>query len=153
MRVGDGGAVERDLVGAELEQQARVLLAADAAADGEGDEDLVGGALDHVVGGAAVVGRRGYVEKDELVGALGVVERRQLDRVAGVAQLDEGDAFDDAAVVDVEAGDDALGEHGSNEYTVALAAGVLVLTFACGRWLRVARFAAHRVALLRPHPS
>src|SRR3972149_5999740 len=54
-RVGDGGAVQRDLVGAELEEEAGVLLAADAAADGEGDEDLGGRALHHLVGRAAVV--------------------------------------------------------------------------------------------------
>ena len=68
-----------------------------------GMKTLVGGALDHLVGRAAVVRRRGYVEEDELVRALGVVQRRELHRVAGVAQLDEGDAFDHAAVVDVEA--------------------------------------------------
>ena len=32
---------------------------------------------------------------------------RALDRIAGVAQVDEIDALDDAAVLDVEAGDDA----------------------------------------------
>ncbi len=54
-RVGDGGAVERDLVGAELQHEADVGVAADAAADREGDEHPVGSALDHLVGGAAVV--------------------------------------------------------------------------------------------------
>src|SRR3989304_5543415 len=54
-RVGDGGAVQRDLVGAEFEEEAGVLLAADAAADGEGDEDLGGRALHHLVGRAAGV--------------------------------------------------------------------------------------------------
>ena len=52
--------------------------------------------------------RGGDVEEDELVGALGVVARGELDRVAGVAEVDEVDALDHAAVVHVEAGDDAL---------------------------------------------
>jgi hypothetical protein len=39
------------------------------------------------------------------------VHGSELDGVAGVAQLDEGDAFDDAAVVDVEARDNALRQH------------------------------------------
>ena len=47
----------------------------------------------------------------ELVGAGGVIGDRRLDRIAGVAQVDEVDAFDDAAVLDVEAGDDADLEH------------------------------------------
>ena len=85
---------------------------ADAAADRERDEDVVGGAprqLDDRV--AALVGR-GDVEEDELVGALGVVALGQLDRVAGVAQVDEVRALDDAAGVDVQARDHALEVHG-----------------------------------------
>ncbi len=55
--------------------------------------------------------RGGDVEEGELVGPLGVVARGDLDRIAGVAQPDEVDALDDAAVLDVEAGDDALRQH------------------------------------------
>ena len=61
--------------------------------------------------GLALVGRRGDVEEDQLVGALGVVAGGQLDRVAGVAQVDEVDALDHPAGVDVEAGDDPGGPH------------------------------------------
>ena len=56
--------------------------------------------------------RRRDVEEDELVGALGVVAGGELDRVAGVAEVDEVGALDDAAAIDVEAGDDALEDHG-----------------------------------------
>src|SRR5690606_27315176 len=65
-----------------------------------------------VAGRLAPFDRRRHVEEDELVGALGGVARGQLDRVAGVAEADEVDALDGAAVADVEAGDDAAGEHG-----------------------------------------
>ena len=47
----------------------------------------------------------------ELVGAGGVIGDRRLDRIAGVAQVDELDALDDTAVLDVEAGNDADLEH------------------------------------------
>ena len=47
--------------------------------------------------------RGGDVEEDELVGALGVVALRQLDRIARVAQADEVGALDDASGIDVEA--------------------------------------------------
>ena len=60
--------------------------------------------VDHRV---ATVGRRGDVEEDQLVGALAVVARGQLDRIAGVAEVDEVDALHHAAVGDVEARDDA----------------------------------------------
>ncbi len=53
------------------------------------------------------------VEEDELVGAGGVVEPGLLHRVARVHEVDELDALHHAPVVDVETGDDALGEHGA----------------------------------------
>ena len=49
--------------------------------------------------------------KTKLVGALPVVDLRLLDRIAGVAQLEEVDALDHAAVLDIETGDDAFCEH------------------------------------------
>jgi hypothetical protein len=57
--------------------------------------------------GVAVFVARGDVEKAQLVGAGGVIGDRAFDRIAGVAQIDEIDALDDAAVLDVEAGNDA----------------------------------------------
>ena len=51
------------------------------------------------------------VEKAELVGARRIIGDRRLDRIAGIAQIDEIDALDDAAVLDVEAGNDANFEH------------------------------------------
>ena len=54
----------------------------------------------------------GDVEEAELVGAGRVIGNRRLDRIAGVAQIDEVDALDDAAVLDVQAGNDADFEHG-----------------------------------------
>jgi hypothetical protein len=37
---------------------------------------------------------------------------RELGWIAGVDDIDKLDAFDDASVPDVEAGDDAFGQHG-----------------------------------------
>src|SRR3546814_19349418 len=47
------------------------------------------------------------VEEAKLVGACGVIGARGLDRIARVAEVDEIDPLDDAAVGDVEAGNDA----------------------------------------------
>ena len=55
--------------------------------------------------------RRGDVEDDQLVDALGVVAPRERGRLAGVRESFELHALDDAAVADVEAGDQALGTH------------------------------------------
>jgi len=56
--------------------------------------------------GRSSCGRRD-VEEAELVGALGVVAGRHLDRVAGVGQVQELDALHYAARLHVEAGDDS----------------------------------------------
>ena len=55
--------------------------------------------------------RRRDIEKNELVGPFVLVVRGELDRVAGVTELDEADTLDDAAGVDVEARDDPLQVH------------------------------------------
>ena len=54
----------------------------------------------------------GDVEKAQFVGTRVVIGARLLDRIAGVAQIDEVDALHDPAVVDVETGDDAMAADG-----------------------------------------
>ena len=103
--------VEADLVGARLDRRRRVGLGADAAADGERNEQLARDGADRVGQRAPRFDRRGDVEDDELVDPLGVVAARQLRRIAGGSQPFEVDAFDDLAVAHVEAGDDAFGQH------------------------------------------
>ena len=76
-----------------------------------GMKTLLGGARRDVEHRRALLVGRGDVEEDELVGARLVVDGGQLDRIAGVAQVHEVDAFDDAPLVDVEARDDALHQH------------------------------------------
>ena len=51
------------------------------------------------------------VEKHKLVGAFRVIARRELDRVAGVAKIDEVDAFHHTARGDVEARDHSCDPH------------------------------------------
>ena len=107
----DRRGVDRHLVGAGREQRADVLDRAHAAADGERHEAGFGRAPHHVEDGAAVFVARGDVEEAQLVGAGRVIGDGRFDRIAGVAQIDEIDALDDAAVFHVEAGNDADFEH------------------------------------------
>ena len=107
---GDGGGVDRHLVGAGVEQAAHILDLAHAAAHGEGDEDARSHRLDHVQQDFALIGARGDVEEAELVRAIAVVARGDLDGVARVAQADEIHALHHPAGGDVQAGDDAFGE-------------------------------------------
>ena len=104
---------------------------------------------DHVEDGVAVVGRRGDVEEDHLVGALGVVAAGQLDRVAGVDEVDEVHALDDPTGVDVEARDDPGGAHEAS----ATATGVrrrMCDSVSAGRWRLSAAAATAAATSTRP---
>src|SRR6185436_18822090 len=98
---GDGGGVDGDLVSAGPQQPVDVLDGGDSAADGEGDEHLLGGPGDDLErGGAALVGG-GDVEEGQLVGALGVVGPGQLDGVPGIAEVGEVHPLHHPPAVDV----------------------------------------------------
>jgi hypothetical protein len=109
---GEGGGVDADLVCARVEEGGGLVGGADASADGEGNEELLGSALHGVHQGTAAFVGGGDVEEDDFVGSGSGVTGGELGGVAGIDQVDELHAFDDAAGPDVEAGDDALGQHG-----------------------------------------
>ncbi len=81
-----------------------------AATDGKRDEHLAGHALDGVQGGVATVDAGGDIEEGDLVGALLIVAASDLHRVTGVADVLELHALDHAAVVHVQARDDAFSQ-------------------------------------------
>ena len=82
---------------------------------------MFGGAAHDIDHRAALVGRGGDVEKDQLVRLLRVVCHRAFDRIAGVDEVDKIHALDHAAISDIEAGDDSFREHGrSFDHRLAL---------------------------------
>ena len=108
-----GRGVDRYFVGAGFEQRADVVDRPHAAADGHRHEAGFRCAAHHIENGAAIFVAGCDVQKRELVGAGGVIGDGSFDRIAGVAQVEKLHAFDDAAVLDVQTGDDADFEHGS----------------------------------------
>jgi hypothetical protein len=54
----------------------------------------------------------GDVEQDDFIGAFAGMAGGELGRVAGIDETDELDAFDNASVTAIKAGNDALGQHG-----------------------------------------
>jgi hypothetical protein len=129
----DRGGVDAHLVRPGVEELPHVFHRAHPAAHGEGDEDLVGHALDHLHDRVALVAGRRDVEEGELVGAGGIVAARDLDRVAGVAQLDEIHALHHAAGVHVEAGNEALGERHGTRRGGAVQASPAATLSACAK--------------------
>jgi hypothetical protein len=51
------------------------------------------------------------VQEDQLIGTLLLIPRSDFNRVAGITKLDEVSSFDDSASMDIQAGDNAFGEH------------------------------------------
>ena len=111
VRRSHGRAVDGHLVGTGQQGRADVVNGADAATDTERDEQRIGYAAHHVEHRIAALVRGRDIQKDQLVGPFTVVDGRLLNRIAGVAQVDEINAFDDPAVLDIEAGDNSFGKH------------------------------------------
>ena len=85
------------------------------AADGQRHETDLRSPSDNVQQDRAIFMAGGDVEKHQLVGSLLVVPRGHFDRVAGVFEVDEIRSLDHAAVVDVEARNDPLGQHAQSQ--------------------------------------
>lgn len=90
--------IDGDLVCTAEKQLADVSHGADAAADGQRHEAMVGRARYHVENRVAIVGRGGNVEKAEFVRSRRIIGLRRLDWVAGVDKIDEVHTLDDSAV-------------------------------------------------------
>ena len=99
----DGGGVDAHLVGPRPQQPAGVVHRAHAAAHGQGDEHLVGGAGHDVDHGVPSRRGGGDVEEAKLVRTGGIVCLCRLDGVAGVNKIDKVHALYDPTVLDVQA--------------------------------------------------
>ena len=117
--IGEGGGVDADLVCAGVEYALGIARAADASADGERNEQFAGRAANGVEQRLPAFVGGGDVEKHDFVGAFAGVARGLGGGIAGIDEVDELHAFDDASAVDVEAGDDAFGQHVSHLQEIA----------------------------------
>jgi hypothetical protein len=113
--VGDGGGVHGDLVGAGVEESGGVGERAHATTDGEGHEEFACGSFDGVEQDGALFVCGGDIEEHDFVGARGGVPVREFGGIAGIDEIDELNALDDASVGDIEAGEDALGQHAASQ--------------------------------------
>lgn len=107
----DRSGVNAAFVGAREQQPPDIVERPNPSADGQRQKDAGRGARDDVNNRIAVLMARRDVEKTQLVGSSRVIKARLLDRIARIAQRDEVDAFDDAAVLHIETGDDPEFQH------------------------------------------
>ncbi len=107
----DRCGVDRHLVGAGLEKLPHIVKLAHSATNGVRHEAALSRALHHIEYGVAIFMTCSDVEEAELVGAGLVIGPGGFYGIAGVAQIDEVHALDDAAVLYVEAWNEADLEH------------------------------------------
>ena len=108
-RIGKGGGIDADFVGPCVKDLLRISGAPNSSTNGEGHKKHAGSAANRIEQRLASFVRCSDVEQNDFVRALVRVARGKLGWIARINDVDKLDAFDDAAGVDIEARDDALG--------------------------------------------
>src|SRR5688572_8310332 len=98
-----GGRIDRNLVGAGVQQGSDVVERADAAPYGQRHEDHLGGPANHVEHDLTPLMAGRNVEEDQLVGTFSLVPAGNLDRIPRIPQIEKIRSFDDATAVNIEA--------------------------------------------------
>ena len=107
----DSGGVNGNLVGAGQKQLANVFDHPDATAHRQGHEAMFRRIADHVIDDIAVVRGCGDIQECQLIRAGLVVDLGLFHWVTGIYQINEVDALDHSSILDIETGNDALGQH------------------------------------------
>src|SRR5205823_6752511 len=103
--------VERNLVRAATQYLLNVIDAAQTTADRERDVNAVGHAPHHFGHDIPAIRRGRDVQKHQFIGAFFRITQTAFDRVPGITQVHEVDAFHDPSVLYVQAWNDSLSEH------------------------------------------
>ena len=107
------GADGQTQLGTGFKELADVINGADAATYGQRHEAALGGCLDNVENGVAVLVAGRDVEEAQLVGPRRVIGGSRLYGIAGIDQVDEVHTLHHTSILDVEAGNDAHFQHRS----------------------------------------
>src|SRR5438094_1243027 len=110
-RMPDRRGIDADLIRARLEKITDIVDRSDAAADGQGHEDLFRRATDHIQEYLALFVRGGDVEKTELISAVSVVRSRRFHGISRVFELNKAHALHDAASLYVQAWNNSFRKH------------------------------------------
>src|SRR5690606_19774245 len=117
--------VDRHFVCASIQQLTNILYGTNATPYGQRDEHFCRHALYGFVGGVTAFAAGSNIQEGNFVGALFVVAAGHFNGITGIADVHKVDAFDHAAFVYVQAGDDALCQcHGASSVFQAVAVGL-----------------------------
>ena len=113
--VADSGRVQAHLVGTGFQQAGNIDQFMNTTAHGKGNGNGSRHTGNHIGKGLATFVRGGDIEEHEFICPLLAVGLAQLYRVACIAQVHEIDTFDGTSVLDIQTGNDTLGEHKGND--------------------------------------
>lgn len=105
------GRVDAHFVTPGLQQLPNVVDRSNTTPDRERHENLLGGPPDDIQHDPSVFMAGSDVEKNELIGSLGLISLRYLHGVPGIAKIEKVGPFHHSSAMDVQARDNAFGEH------------------------------------------
>src|SRR5262245_8814434 len=111
--------VNCNLIGSGTEDFSYIFSRTQTTAHSERYKHFIGDATDQVGDNSSLVRRRGDVEKGQFIRSFNIVALPLFDRVARINEGNEANAFNDAAVVYIEAGNDSFCEHRRHHFAVA----------------------------------
>lgn len=109
--IGESSGIDADFVSTRVEDCRGIRERSNAAADGEGDEELGRGSADGINQSGTVLMRSSDVEQDNFIGASFAVRGGQFGGISGIPQLLELHALDDPASGNVQTRDDSFRQH------------------------------------------
>jgi hypothetical protein len=110
-----GSRVDRHFVTTSPQEIPDILQGPHASPHRQRHEDLLGCSLHYVYHNRTGFMARSNVQENQLVGSIPFVFCGHLDRIPGVAQVDEIRSFHHPTSIDVQAGYDSLGQHELSE--------------------------------------
>ncbi|MCG3768762.1 MAG: hypothetical protein JW394_0882 [Nitrospira sp.] len=105
--------IDAHLIGSRVQESPDVLKRPHAPSNGQRHKHPCRCLLDHIQNGLAIFMGGCDVQETELIGSFAVIGRGHFDRVSRITQIHKAHALHDAAVFDIETGNNTFGQHGS----------------------------------------
>jgi len=104
----DSSGIDAHLIRTRGKHLIQIVYGAQAAPHGERNKHLISHSPHHIQHDAATLMRGSNIQKNQLVGALGIINHGLLYRITCIAQCDEIHAFDYSAIFYIKARNNAF---------------------------------------------
>ena len=131
-RIGNGCAIERNLVCSCIQQTRSIVKRGDAAAHSKGDINSLRNSADKCAEGLATLLSCAYIQIDQLIGPFGRIRGAHLHGVAHIAQPLKVYTLNRNAILNIKTRDYPLSCHLSISFKVILSSKIALPTIAAG---------------------